>query len=616
MKKVLFYVEPHPIRNLFTEFITPAEIFIDAALHDNFSGIEWRMFSNDFLLNLITEKHLMRFQDVLSTEKDLEVRVIDEEDEEEVEFKLNTVLRGFKENLIYPEEEDSVKIHSFLSEWNENQIILRNDLVAGIGEITEYYEQLLEKIYQDYKFTHVVLWSENGAVRNFCENFNIQPIHMELGPTRRPFQDTILIDTSGTNGNASFCKEDISNKKFCVASSLWASDLFNDDYASVHEMFLTPAGPISAVNAHGSLSLLTGTELEDDIRAEINRQAEFVDNYVVICLQLADDLNTLNHSHYSDPKHFLSEIIPKLIGLGYKVLIKRHPGARGRIFNLIKENEAIDFAIKISKNVYVLNAETSQRDFILLTKNAIAVISINSSVSCESWIVGVPGLITGKAAYDIKDKLQKLTSDFLNGGNLIKDKKYLDEIRDVIGYGLNNYFIPRNSYVISSSLAKVINDFDKKDNRSFANWFDENVDIFKIIGDEKAAGFDREIKLNSKHHRTSEINFDNLVNFAIPNEGFYFCEILDFNDSNQLTIEGYIAISKVTPVEIFIEYNNEIFLGEIIENDDVHNGNSKIKEEKVFIIRACSEEQILPLNDFNIYIYGSDNICRYIRVIK
>lgn len=617
MKKVLFYVEPHPIRNLFIEFITPAEVFIDAALHDNFSGIEWRMFSNDFLLNLISEKHVSRYQFGMSTEGNIEGKNVNEDWEGEVDFELNTILAKFKENLIYPEDEDTVKIHSFLSEWNESQILLRNELVEGVGELSRYYEQLLEKIYQNYKFTHIVLWSENGAVRNFCEKFNIQPIHMELGPTRRPFQDTILIDTSGTNGNSSFCKDDVSNKNNSVACSLWSSDFYSNDYISVQEMLLTPAVPVSAINKHGTLSLLTGTEFEDNLRAEINRQADFIDNYVVICLQLADDLNTLNHSDYLDPKHFLSETIPKVISLGYKVFIKRHPGARGRIFNLIKEKEAIDFAINISKDVYILDAETSQHDFIRLTKNATAVISINSSVSCESWIVGVPGLIMGKAAYDIKGRLQKLTSDFLNGGDLITDKKYLGGIQSSIEYGLNNYFIPRSNYVISACLAKVVNDFNNQANCGFANWFNDNIDIFKIINDEKANEANRNLMLLSKKHQASVINFANLTTFAVPNVGFYLCEILNFdNKNNQVIVEGRIAISSVNPVYIFIEDNNKIFMADDVETNKLSDDDSTSGKEKCFIIKAYSDKESLPQDEFNIYIHGSDGICRYIRVIK
>ncbi|WP_455851542.1 GT99 family glycosyltransferase N-terminal domain-containing protein [Pantoea endophytica] len=602
MKKVLFYVEPHPIRNLFIEFISPADLFAKIALHENFDDIDWRMFSNKFLLDLVVE----HFK---SSDKTVDFPYPHEIVGTDVDKQVS--LDTFKDKLIYPDEEDHNKICSMLSEWNESEIRRRNELVDGVGSLSEYYESVLEKIYNLYEFTHIILWSENGAVRNFCKKYNIQPIHMELGPTRQPFQETILIDTLGTNGNSGFCKETIFNDRLNISSTLWNSDFYDKSYTPTREILLGQGSAVFAESNSGGLSFLTGSSDPTKFSNEINQKENYIDNYVLICLQLADDLNTLKHSHYLDPKDFLSEIIPKVLKLGYKVLVKRHPGARGRVYNLIKENEAVEHAKTLSDNVFILGSQTSQKDFILLNKNAKAVISINSSVSCESWIIGVPGLITGSAAFDIEGRLYTLTTDFLNGGELIDNSECLKNIEDGIEFGLNKYFIPRSQYLISAVLSKVINSFDENIHPSFVKWYTTEIDIFELLAIEKIKNIESELT------KYDSVDFYQLIENSIPNENFYNCAIDQYFDvDNELYIKGWAAKSGITIVYLFIEYGNNIYLAESCERLDIYNAFGSVPLKSGFAIKELFDGEMPREDAFNLYIYGDDNICRHVKIIK
>ncbi len=601
MKKVLFFVEPHPIRNIFVEFITPGDMFAKIASHENFDGIEWRIFSNKYILDLMIE-HFVNDDHTVDFIYPHELSGTDLEKKE--------ALVDFKNKLIYPSNEDHKKICSFLDEWDGDGILSRNTLVDGVGEISLYYESLLEKIHAEYQFTHIVLWSENGAVKQFCSKFDVQSLHFELGPTRLPFQDTILIDPQGTNGNATICTEKVIKSDNAISTNLWMSDFSNKGYLSVLESYLAPSNTHSVENLHGESLILTDIGYSGNVTAEIKLKANFIDNYVVICLQLADDLNTLNHSKYANPLEFLDDVVPKVISLGYNVIIKRHPGAPGRIFNLVKEVEAIEHAKSLSDKVLVLHPDTTSEDFLAITKNSRVVISINSSVSCESWILGTPGLILGNAAYDINNSIKNLSIDFLQGGNLLDNEEYLIRVRDDIKFSLNHYFMPRNQYLLSEVLAKVVNEYSASSSKSYVQWLKDNVDIFEIMMKEKL------LIMNNNISKYEKVDTALLADTAIPNESFYSITIEEFKcTQNEFIISGWAEADGVSVIKVFIEYENEYLFAESFERPDVEQAYQSINSGAGFKISEQIHAEFVYKDNVKLYIYGSDLRCRYINIL-
>lgn len=595
MKKVLFYVEPHPIRNYFSEFMDPGYFFYEIASHKNFSGIDWKIFSNSFVLNEISERAIK-----LEEERAVSTQDTSSDKDKNLSDKIN-------DKLIYPEQEDEYKIRSFLREWGEEEILARNELVLGNGTLCDYYQSLLAKLFITYNFTHVVLWSENGAVKNFCEKAGISVIHMELGPTRLPFQETILIDPSGTNANSSLCQCDRPYFTESVDSALWTTDFSKNNNVTTKEFYLTPGGVIAAENRQGEQFLIA----EDSTLQSIDEMHNitYIKNYVIVSLQLADDLNTLNHSKFSNPKNFLEFIVPKLLAMGYNVLIKRHPGSKVRIFNLTRELEAIDYAKNLADNVYILPGEMKQKEFVLLSKNAQAILSINSSVSFESWLMGTPGLVFGNAVFDTHEKLLTFSHDFISGGNLLKDERQIDSIKNDISYSLNNFFLPKNIFVLADALAKIVSFYDKNRHPNFVKWLYNHVDIFSLLLQEKLSDIDEKIGVKPG------IDFYKEMENALPNEGKYQYRVDEFYVKNtELLLRGWLTSESARAEMIFIEYAGYIYCADKTARPDVKKHFPFAEVNSGFTIRNKVNELNDNIKEGRLYIYGSDKQCRFVEI--
>ncbi|MFT4271333.1 MAG: hypothetical protein QM578_10005 [Pantoea sp.] len=593
MKKILFYVEPHPIRNYFNEFMQPGLFFFEIASQNNFLIQDWKIFSNSFVLDEMLDM-LLDPEGVAQSNPDFPIGKRD----------------SIQERFIYPDEEDESTIRSLLKEWDENEILVRNNLVLGKGELSEYYESILNKIFQTYKFTHLVLWSENGAVRNFCQKNGISVIHMELGPTRLPFQETILIDPSGTNANASFCMTKYENLKGPIDSTLWMTDFSKKNNINVHELYLSLSSAVDVENKSGATSIVTEREfLESKKTSLTDPLLKFLDNYVIVSLQLTDDLNTINHSDFRTPKEFLEYVCPRLLSLGYNILIKRHPGSPSRVFNLIKEVEAIEYAKNLSENIYILPMHMEQKDFLLLSKNSRALLSINSSVCFESWIIGVPGLILGDAVFDVGGSIRTLSDDFINGGALLADLTYVNKIKESISYSLNHYFIPRSSFVISEVLSRIVLSFNAKKNDDFVKWMHDEVDIFDILLNEKIKGVEK--NLSNK----PDIDFYKEIKNSSENNGYYHFNIDEFHlRNNEFILRGWAIAEKTEALVIFSELNGEIIFSEMVERADVKKHFPFAALNSGFDMRVQIKDKMRLVTGGRLFIYGSDKKCRYLEI--
>lgn len=596
MKKVLFYADPHPVRNYFSEFYGPAMKFFEIGSNINFSDFEWKLFSNSFVLDEIAQyfsksenhKNLSLFKSITQENTD----------------------EAISDKLIYPDDIDDIKIRNMLNEWNESEISLRNGLVLGNNALTLFYQSMLRKVYKKFQFTHVVLWSENGAVRSFCQKNNIQVLHMELGPTRSPYQETLMIDPFGTNANASLIDLKTIETQG-IDSYLWASDFSKINTISTKEIYPCRGPVIKVENCSGEIYCSPDDtsyvqKLSDD---QFTDNIFLIENYVIVSLQLADDLNTINHSNFNNPKDFIEEIVPSLIALGFNVCIKRHPGANQRVFNLIKEIEAIESAIKISEKIIILPASMSQKDFILFSKKAKAIISINSSVCFESWIMNIPGLIFGDSIFNFNNDLKKLSADFIQGGSLINDKAFIDSIKSRVNYSLNNYLIPNNNFVLSKSLAKIITGCSAANRQDYLIWARNNLDIIEMIMDEKI------VEVSDKIGDKPGIDYYAEMAAATPNDGIYEYSI-DENQigSREFFLRGWLVSKKTQPLSVFIEYYGELFIGDMVCRDDVRKHFPYAGYNPGFEFREKISSLKNNSKSINLYIFGADKKCRYITI--
>lgn len=483
--RVLFFADPHPIRNSFIEFLTPAKSMCEIGSEIKQFGIEWRLFSNDHILDaLANDCH--------------------------------------PDNILRPDRLVSDTISSYFSEWNSEKIEERTALINGHGSACAFYVEMLAKLYVKFDFTHIVLWSENGAVTQFARDRGIGVIHMELGPTRQPFQETIYLDPFGTNGN-NFMKGINVPYKHELERSVDAWTSF-------------PLHSLSSKHVN-SLKCLPLTK---DYRHLYDQK------YIVIALQLADDINMILNSPYGSPKEFLESIIPLLVDFGYHVVIKGHPSALSRPYNLVQEAAALNYASTFKDNVTVIDRHMPVADFIPIIVNAQYVVSINSSVSFESWLIGTPGLVFGDSSYDMNSQLKSSSGKFLQTGSF----DYFN-FTGTYDFLLQHYFIPNHPPFIAKILSKLIHSYAFGGSKiDYYNWMLENVDNFNN---------DIEIE-NAKinwHHSRSEL----VTNASsAENRYHYVVEQCDLDD-DYLIFKGWagrVDIRSVHPIEAALVYAGKI----------------------------------------------------------
>lgn len=149
-KKLLIYLDPHPIRNIFTEFYN-SEIrkLLPAIIRYMPEDYDVRIFSNNLTINEIAAAY-----------------------------------PELCPALIRPFPLEDRKILSYFHQWDEKSISERSSLVLGLGEISEFYMGILERIHSDvFDFNCILIWSDNGAVKKFAKDNDIVLLCAESGPT-------------------------------------------------------------------------------------------------------------------------------------------------------------------------------------------------------------------------------------------------------------------------------------------------------------------------------------------------------------------------------------------------------------------------------------------------
>lgn len=357
---VLYWVEPHPIRNSFTEHAEPTrQIGPVLARLAEAGQIRLRMFCNT-----------------------------------PVAEQCRAEKASYAPYLHEPTAAESDRIARSFLRWNEAMIGEWLSLVRGKGEVAAFYRGILERLHAEDPIDVILLWSENGAARSFAAEQGIGLLHAELGPTRLPFPPTFYFDTGGTNGHAAL--------RGHVRRRLEAPD---------------PAPPVAAqswlARSERQHEDETGTPSLLDLPLTYRPDTIGLlpsDPYVYIPLQLADDLNTLLHSSFESPLGFLDDTMRMVSDLGYTAVIKGHPGAASRPHNLRREVEALEHVARHWPEAVILPPDTEGALAVHALARACYTVTINSSVGFESMMLGVPTILRGEAIYDAGGWLQEQIS--------------------------------------------------------------------------------------------------------------------------------------------------------------------------------------------------------------
>lgn len=356
---VLFYSEPHPIRNSYTEHMHIASKLAPVLIESvRRKQICLRILSNNDMVDRMSAEHPATI--------------------------------GF---LQRPTNEESCRINALFGPWSDEAITRWLELVRGEGEVTRLYLDILERLHGEQPIDVILIWSENGAVRRFAKRHGIPVLSGELGPTRSPFPQTLYFDPQGTNGHASHRKAMrrlIEKTRTADGSFLPASTwlISNERSNGAPE---TVCSLIDRSATHGS-----------GLIAKLPERP-----YLYVPLQLADDLNTLLHSEFRGPIEFLRVVVQKARENGYGLVVKGHPAVKSRPYNLQHEIEALEWLSAHVPEAVVLPRDCGSDCSAYFMGNAAYTVSVNSSVGFESMMLGVPALVLGQAAYDADGWLQE-----------------------------------------------------------------------------------------------------------------------------------------------------------------------------------------------------------------
>lgn len=382
--RVLLFVEPFPIRDTLTHFDGVAREFLP--LLSAPAGYDIRMFANNATFDALKGK---------------------------IEAHNNNLIRSTQAEEDYLR--DCLKLP-----WATEGLPVWGDLMAGKGEVSERHVQMLRRIWNLFPFEIIVHWGENGAVTRFLDERPVTRVAMELGCTRPPFFNSVVMDPFGTNGSAILPKLGLEDIRSIV----------EDKPMSRYDALLGFSNDIS-VPAYRMQFATLATELD-------RRWADKKIAYLP--LQLFDDANLLRFSPYDSLSDVVLDVVPRLAGAGYVTIIKPHPSSKHRKGSL-SENLFARRALAPWANSIVWCPEEVSVTNARLFSLADVVVTVNSSVGFEALYFDKPVVILGDAVYKPKGIFPTL-DDVLSGQ--FDREAYLKAIALLRRFVLGGYMQPHS----------------------------------------------------------------------------------------------------------------------------------------------------------------------------
>lgn len=338
MKKILVYLEPHPIRNTMIAF----------------------------------EGVLMKF-----------VRLMSKENRENFKFYASSALIGqvskaeyfeeFREHLVSPTPAEDALFNSHMVKWDDKGMKVWMELMNG-GKVSKKYEMLICRLHERYDFDYIIHWGTNMAVKTAAARLNVGYIDMELGCSRLPFMDSLVMDPWGVNGASSISQSVCSDFDAVKESDAYDDFLTECEGSSGYEAGFVP------VYQHELLKLVGKPKV------------------AFIPLQLYDDANLLQYSPYDEVINVLEDILPRLHAAGYTCVIKEHPASSIRRGSALANKKAHDYAMQFD-NVMWLDEKYKEISNVFLFRLAELIITVNSSTGFEALYYEKPVVVLGEAVY-------------------------------------------------------------------------------------------------------------------------------------------------------------------------------------------------------------------------
>ncbi|WP_432257114.1 hypothetical protein [Limimaricola sp. AA108-03] len=391
--KILFYVEPHGIRDSFTAHKMPYNRFRDIAREINFSGkpqfdeVEARVFSNHFVSTADFDANYSDWPFILQPTTDEQTMI---------------------------ESQARLWMGEGLNDW----ISLMTDPEATI---TKSYVSLLERIKrEEYNYDVIVCWGESMPAREAARKLGAKIVFFELASMRAPFLNSVLIDPVGVNGMASVAHMDISHIK-SILSPLplrLLPLLQNEEFARGVQNTVLPNALFHP--------------LSQNVRAFLDRPGR----KAFVPLQLADDANQLLYSKYRTVEEFASAAIEPLLRAGFGVIIKPHPHAKMRGGFVMREQKKILQKYMKYSEVLVLSEDDGQEEYLPMLKAVDLVVTNNSSAGFEALMLETPVVVMGQACYAPQSGLPTISEAIRCFVDQELDQAFLENRRYIASYML------------------------------------------------------------------------------------------------------------------------------------------------------------------------------------
>jgi capsular polysaccharide biosynthesis protein len=379
--RILFYIEPFPIRNKMTSYAWLMPIAYRLAWERSFTknSPEFRVFANR--------------QSFEAAEALPDGCAIDPSDREQRFFE------------------------DFLVDWESQGIENWVGLMSGQANFLPAYIDVINSIHSRFPFDVIVHWGDNGAIEAFCRSSGIERIAVELGCSRPPYMKSLCFDPLGVNGSSSPSRVSIFDlEPLLDIGEMNHADLLaqgrEDFSASYEQSFAYIPDKLSKMVSAGDKPV------------------------AFLPLQLHDDANLLRYSSFESPVDFLRTYLSRLTEAGYSVIVKPHPHWLERPGGLAAKKCAYEVTQSFGSDA--IWYEGGLPNPFLLAQSDL-VVTINSSIGFEALLHNKTVILAGDAMYKPRDVFPTL-EDFLRGG--FDRAVYLHKISVLKEIFLNGYLAP------------------------------------------------------------------------------------------------------------------------------------------------------------------------------
>ncbi len=364
--KILFYVEPHGLRDSFTSHKMPFDQFRAIAREINYFGdeilqdVEARVFSNHFVSTVGFDANY-----------------------EDWPFILQPTLA--EQEMI----EDAARM--WMGQGIKDWITL---MTEPQSPLTQAYVDILRRIKEtEFDFDVIVCWGESMPVREAAREFGAQVAFFELASMRAPFLKSLLIDPMGVNGSASIADMEIGQLR----------EILKPLHLRLLPMLLNEEMAIGVQNTVIPNALFH--PMGQAMRAFFDRPGR----KALVPLQLADDANQILYSDFDTVEAFAAATVEPLLQAGFHVILKPHPHALLRGGYVMNEQRKVIEKYRKQSEILVLEENSDPNEYLPMLKAVDLVVTNNSSVGFEALMLETPVVVMGRACYAPKGGLPSLT---------------------------------------------------------------------------------------------------------------------------------------------------------------------------------------------------------------